>query len=355
MQRAANELSQVVRQHFLMHPARIACFLAMIWGIMGAKKVQLWAIAQQFGGNAQQESRIKRISRFLWDQALTWDCTAQCIIAFLDISGPVTLVIDRTNWSFGKTERNFLTLAIVHHGNAIPIFIKDLSRPGNSDTEDRKALLRRFITLFGADRIGCLLADREFVGQEWFVWLQENQVRSCIRVRNNTLMRHKNGGKVPAKHLLRDMKIGDYRTWKERLYGHDWRAVGLKLPDGDVLVLMADPDLPENLLPLYKIRWTIECLFKNQKTSGFSWETSHLLHPERGEKLAIVMALASAFAIKEGLIQHAIKPIPFRKTVDTLLFSFFTYGLRTLADAFKNTPHAINNPLILNGVYESVR
>jgi len=65
--------------------------------------------------------------------------------------------------------------------------------------------------------------------------------------------------------------------------------------------------------------------------------------------------MASAFAIKEGLIQHAIKPIPFRKTVNAYLFSFFTYGLRTLADAFKNNPHAINNPLILNGVYESVR
>jgi len=36
------------------------------------------------------------------------------------------------------------------------------------NTEQRKELLGRFITELGADKIDCLLADREFIGEDWF-------------------------------------------------------------------------------------------------------------------------------------------------------------------------------------------
>ena len=161
-------------------------------------------------------------------------------------------------------------------------------------------------------------------------------------------MRHQNGGKVPVSILLRSLQIGEHREWNEIVFGCSVRVVGLKISANDYVVLLADPSLEVAALLLYKIRWAIECLFKNQKSTGFLWETTHLIHPEREEKLAAILALAATIAVKEGAIQHTLKPIPFRKTVAAHLYSLFLYGLRTLADAFRAIPHPINNPLILD-------
>jgi Transposase DDE domain len=342
MERAASELSQAIRTHFSLHPARLACLLGMIWGLIGSKRVQLWALAEQFGGDAQVASRVRRIERFLAKQALAWEGVARCIVAMVAIPGKWTLVMDRTNWQFGKLERNYLVLALVYEGNAIPLLVKDLEHAGNSDTSERITLMERFVVLFGKDKVHCLLADREFIGQDWFQWLKKNNIPPCIRTRNNTLVRHQNGGKVQVHTLLRSLPVGQYRTWDEKLYGQTLRMIGLKLADGGYLVLLADPALEIELLPLYKIRWSIECLFKNAKSSGFLWETTHLIHADRAEKLVAILALATTLAIKEGATAHALKPIPFRKTVQAPLYSLFTHGLRQLAAAFRTVQNPIN-------------
>jgi hypothetical protein len=352
MERTARELSEIIRSNFSMHPARLACLLQLIWALIGSKKVQLWALAESFGGAAQPESRVKRISRFLREQALAWDDVSRCIMILLALPAPWTLVMDRTNWQFGKTERNYLVLAVVYHGNAIPLLVKDLSRAGNSDTEDRIALMKRFLALFGKDKVFCLLADREFIGEEWLQWLLDNNIPPCIRLRNNTQVRHHNGGKVPVSALLRSLAIGEYRTWQEKRDGRLWQMAGTKTATGDYLVLLAPPSLRVELLPLYKVRWTIECLFKNTKSSGFSWEETHLTHPERAEKLVALLAFAVALSVKEGALQHALRPIPFRKTKAAPLCSLFLYGLRTLADSFRKSD-ACRDILIL--VPKSVR
>ncbi|WP_373429188.1 transposase [Psychrobacter sp. van23A] len=36
------------------------------------------------------------------------------------------------------------------------------------------------------DKIQYVLADREFVGKEWFQWLNKEQIKFCIRIKHNT-------------------------------------------------------------------------------------------------------------------------------------------------------------------------
>ena len=72
-------------------------------------------------------------------------------------------------------------LAIVHKGIAIPIFWILLNKRGNSDTTERIALIKRFIRIFGQDKIESLVADREFIGKTWFEWLNQNKITfHCI-------------------------------------------------------------------------------------------------------------------------------------------------------------------------------
>jgi hypothetical protein len=99
----------------------------------------------------------------------------------------VQLTLDRTNWKWGKRNINILMLAIVYRGIAIPILWTLLNKRGNSDTKERIALIQRFIAIFGKDRIVNVFADREFIGEQWFTWLIEQDINFCIRVKKTSL------------------------------------------------------------------------------------------------------------------------------------------------------------------------
>ena len=63
------------------------------------------------------------------------------------------------------------------------------------------------------------------------------------------------------------------------------------------------------------------------KYNGFNLEDTHMRMTERLEKLMAVCTFAVALCIRAGISKHAIKPIPYKKTVKSYLYSFFQYGL----------------------------
>ncbi len=67
-------------------------------------------------------------------------------------------------------------LGIVFKGTAIPIYWMLLDKRGNSDTPERKTLIQMFIEHFGKNCIKGILADREFVGKDWFGWLLKEKI-----------------------------------------------------------------------------------------------------------------------------------------------------------------------------------
>ncbi len=71
---------------------------------------------------------------------------------------------------------------------------KKLDKQGNSNCSERIELVNRFISLFGCNCIDCLMADREFVGDNWIKFLNDNHIRYYIRIRNNfkIFIPHKN-------------------------------------------------------------------------------------------------------------------------------------------------------------------
>ena len=67
-----------------------------------------------------------------------------------------------------------------------PNFLGRAGSRRNSCTEDRIAILRRAIERFGAEKIEALLADREFIGKEWFDFLIANKIPFVIRIKQNS-------------------------------------------------------------------------------------------------------------------------------------------------------------------------
>ena len=58
---------------------------------------------------------------------------------------------------------------------------------------------------------------------------------------------------------------------------------------------------PEEALPAYKERWTIETMFKVLKSSGFNIEDTHMVHINRIEQLFGVVIIAYTWAYCVGI------------------------------------------------------
>ena len=158
-----------------MHPSRLKVTSELILGFLQARHVHQHRLATYIEGDFLLSSKTKRVKRFLANQELDESAIAPMVAHFLP-QEPWLLALDRTNWQFGAQDINILTLSVAIGGIAVPLFIEFLDKKGNSKTEERMRILQRFLDAFGVEKIEALLADREFIGEDWVSWLHEKQV-----------------------------------------------------------------------------------------------------------------------------------------------------------------------------------
>jgi hypothetical protein len=76
-----------------------------------------------FETGAKSGSSLRRIQRFMAEYLPDTDLIERLIFKILPHNPPCRPAMDRTNWKFGETNINVLTLAIVYDGVAFPILI----------------------------------------------------------------------------------------------------------------------------------------------------------------------------------------------------------------------------------------
>jgi predicted CDP-diglyceride synthetase/phosphatidate cytidylyltransferase len=140
----------------------------MLLGMNSCKNVQLQSIASAFPSTAKPDSRIKPFYRLIRFQEFDFTMIFFAIVAILCLPRPFTLTLDRSNWQYGKSSMNFLVLAAVYKGISVPLLWVNLGQAGNSSTDDRIKIMQRFLRFIDFSDVHCLLADREFIGEDWF-------------------------------------------------------------------------------------------------------------------------------------------------------------------------------------------
>ena len=229
--------------------------------------------------------RPSRIQRFFTEFSIDFDVIARLLIAIIPIKGPYQLSLDRTNWKFAGVNFNILCLTIVADNISLPILWTMLDKRGNSNQEERKFLILRHIHLFGLDSIDCIIADREFIGQEWFKFLIENPIKFYLRIRENLIVFHK-GRELRVSWLFNNLPFNTIRQIdKPILIGDQWvYLTGMKIINKKSeieFVIVATYQYDSQAMQVYAKRWTIECFFKAIKTAGFNLEDTHLKDQKR--------------------------------------------------------------------------
>jgi len=340
----STELISVLSKNFegTMNLARIKFLGMFICALCKVQSVSYEKLKAAFESDAKSESSLRRIQRFFAEYVLDNDLIARLIFKMLPHKPPYRLAIDRTNWKFGETNINVLTLAIIYQGVAVPILISMLDKAGNSSTNERIAMINKYVRLFGCETIDCLTADREFVGEEWIDYLNRNKIRYYIRIRENFWIDDpRNGRRFKASWAFNYLKCGEccflYRIYRVNGQLCYISASKAKNKCGKPeLQMVISFDKPESAQQIYKERWQIETAFKALKSSGFNVEDTHLTDLKRIEKLFSVVMVAFAWAYITGVFANDnIKPIRVLKHGNKAK-SFLKHGLEIIATVLLN-------------------
>lgn len=305
-------LVELIRPQLGYHLARVNLIAAFVLALVRVRTVNLTQIAVGLNPNVEHSSNYRRLQRFFESFEVCQLKLAILVLSLIEADEKGWIVaLDRTEWEFGKQKLNVMMLGVVYQGLTLPLVWVVLDKDGNSNTDERKALMKQLLLVIPAEQIQCLVADREFIGQGWWRWLKHKKVKFCIRIKENARFTKGRSGQV--KHLFAHLAIGHYEQLGKSytIYGNKVHLVGMRLKD-EWLILATNTD-PSLALAAYKQRWSIECLFAAMKTRGFNFEDTHLTHPERIEKLVVLISLALVWCLLIGEWQASIKQLKLKK------------------------------------------
>lgn len=219
--------------------------------------------------------KMKSIDAFC--VGITW-----IIIHMVDFKGKTYMVMDRTNWKIGKININVLFVGLLlPNGIFIPIIWKSLNKRGNSSQKERMDLMERFCKVWHnhtAIEI-TLLADREFIGLEWFSFIRKLDWSFVIRLRQQdylsqvAVMLNKTTYKTELL-LKRKIKRNGFFQSKIELNGqilfytvYPNTAKRTSKSKSDLwVILLSDIQDLNRIDQAYRCRWGIEVFFYHCKT-----------------------------------------------------------------------------------------
>jgi len=338
-----NELTTLFKNKTGWNKARVRFFVLFICSMCKLQTVSFVKLSQGFEGKAQQESNLRRIQRFFAGFIVDNHLIANIVFSLLPNNPPYKLSLDRTNWKFGKTDINILMLSVCYKGVALPILWTLLPKRGNSNSNERKELLSKYIELFGSVTIDSFMADREFIGGDWFDELIRCNIPFYIRIRGNMKVQVPGKGEKKAFWLFNHLRVNQSLHYQGLVHIGDNLVylsgvkTFIKSENRHDILIIASFNKQDQAIINYKERWQIETMFKAMKTSGFNMEDTHLTDLERISKLIALIAVAFVWVYRVGIDKHYnIKKIKIKKH-GRRAYSFFKYGLIRIAHAILNS------------------
>ncbi len=322
-----DSLQTALRSAFPLDARRLAVLTALVLAMIQARTVVLYALKTHVQLSGSLEVRYQRLLRFVQFQVPDGLFTRFALRCLPD--GDLDLILDRTNWKLGQHDVNILLLSAVWNGFSLPLMWSLLPHGGSSSQTMREALMERFFAACPGRKWGGLLADREFIGKDWFAFLARHRLDPCIRLpATATVGRYG----LPVWAYFKKLQPGEVRIWYRPLvvYGVALRVSATKNAAGETLYL-AHRGRARTNLRRYAQRWQAENLHSALKTRGFNLEDTGLTRAERVSTLLTAVSVAFIWACLTGELLAAKMPSEHKKHGHRAV-SVFRLGLDHLQD-----------------------
>ena len=333
IQPAHNALQQALSERIQATRHTINFLSLFVVALLRTKTSNLTQVALGFASAAKSESSYKRIQRFLKSGEWRSAGIELMMLEMLGLTGKVKLIVDRTEWKFGKSWINILTVSVVCRGVSVPLCWNVLTHKGNASGEQHRAIVQRALERIGRERVDYILADREFGNGELLGWLSGAGLDFRIRLKKTHLGAgisfERNGRKQPVQTRTKSKQAVE-------VFGVKVFVSMMKLSATEYLIV-ASNDHNANSISDYQLRWEIETMFGCLKSRGFEFEETHLSKAERIETLLLLLGLGLCFALKSGEIQTKRQPLR-KKKHGRFGKSLFRVGLDALREFLLNEP-----------------
>ncbi len=301
--------------------------------LLKTRTSNLVKVANAFETEAESHSVYRQIQRFLKNK----NKVSIDYLKLLKLDGKLKILIDRTEWKFGETWVNILTLSVAHKNVAIPVVWEVVNHKGNATALEHVSIIKQFVAEFGGHRILRVYADREFGSYELFAYLIGNKIDFHIRLKTS----HVSGGKSFLQ-IWRNVgeKVKLRGKVKIEVFGLELFVSCVKYQkDGKTeYLIVASQEQNKYAIEEYKVRWQIETMFGCLKSRGFNFEETHLTMPDKISKLLMMLGLGLCLAIKMGDFQVEItKQVKMKmKKNQRYAKSLFRIGLDALQNLLFN-------------------
>ncbi|HYO05594.1 MAG TPA: transposase [Phototrophicaceae bacterium] len=298
--------------------------LLMVALLLDRQTVCLWKLKASVGkflGNTHTDSRshYQRIKRWFkqgLEHKYVWLVLLQCAMGLLTKATKV-LILDGSSWQWGGKTYHFLTLSVVYRGVAIPIYWIELAKLGISSQSQRKVLLESVLKI--ADLSGkVLLADREYIGGEWFKALTDKGLDFVIRLREGNYKHAIRAAGIKQEKLEKKAlkRVGSLFCKPFGIKGQNYYLLvtAYKERNGKTALLRLITCLanPWKAVDLYRVRYRIEPMFKHLKSNGFDLQSLHLQSSRKIRLMMALLVLAYTLSVIEGLKKYRRKYLPLK-------------------------------------------
>lgn len=340
-------LMTILQDHLAWNRARLFTLCALVLAVIRLRSVSLVDLARTFNAKRSAETNYRRLQRFFEQFNIDYDGLAELLLALRPSREPLTLVMDRTEWHFGERTINLLVIGYLESGITVPLIWTELDKAGATSEAERIALMKRLLPLIEPRQVAAFLADREFIGEQFFSWLCQQDFRFVIRIRKNARLYHRGRCKTTrAEAAFAGLLNDQEQRLRDRHLVHGVLVYVVAARQGGEPWLLVTNARPSEARQLYRQRWGIETMFGAMKSRGFDLEATHLKASARLEKLFGVLALALLWALRVGLWQAGEQAIVikkhgrkakslFRKGLDYLQEYLLAHNWRALRPAFQ--------------------
>lgn len=323
------------------HIAHLTNWVWIVVGMVQANSMALSHIATHIPGEAQAESRVTTIRRWLKNFRVdVWEFYRPVLEHVLQAWQTVTAVVILDGVMVFGDRWQIFRLSLAHGGRAIPLVWLVIPGKGLTHVEKLEAMLRRAATfLNGRVKRVLFLADAGFRDCDWAQLCLKIGWNHAIRIASNTYVTLNSGWYGSIQTL--GVKPG-----QRRYYQQVWLTQAQKLctnltvtwTPGDerhppeLLALISNQPAARARLREYAVRMHTEESFRDDKSGGFDMAHTRLHHADRLERLLLALAIATLWChelgehvLAEGeMARRAIDPGPTRE------LSLFQLGLRWL-------------------------
>lgn len=154
-------LREIVPARFQL--SHLKCVEGIIRSILITLSVNLMELARVMTEGCRPESSMRRIQRLLAMKLFSSTAIGRTLLQHIpNIPGKVILTMDRTAWELGSRVYNILAVGICFDGISLPIYFATYGKDGATGFVEHIEFMEHALDIVPAERIKCLVADREF-------------------------------------------------------------------------------------------------------------------------------------------------------------------------------------------------